>query len=70
MTRKYSNSKRPLLLKRQQIIEHWLELKSQGVDERTLQEVLKISRTTWPKSPPIRALWLVKLPAQNWHRLK
>ncbi len=47
MTRKYSNSKRPLLLKRQQIIEHRLELKAKGVDDKTLQDVLKISRATF-----------------------
>ena len=47
MTRKYSNSKRPLLLHRQQIIEHWLELKAQGIDDKTLQAVLKISRATF-----------------------
>lgn len=47
MTRHYSNSKRPLLLHRQQVIEHWTELKSKGVDDNTLQAVLKISRATF-----------------------
>lgn len=60
MTRKYSNSKRPLLLHRQQIIEHWLELKSQGVDDKTLQHVLKISRATffrWHREYKSRGLY-------------
>ena len=47
MTRHYSNSKRPILLHRQQIIEHWLELKAKGVDDQTLQTVLNISRATF-----------------------
>lgn len=47
MTRYYSNSKRPILLKRKQIIEHWIALKQQGVDDYTLQKVLHISRATF-----------------------
>lgn len=47
MTRKYSNSKRPILLKRKKIIEDWLELKSKGVDDDTLQRIFKISRATF-----------------------
>lgn len=47
MTRKYTGSKRSILLKRKKIVEDWLELKSQGVNEYTLQRVFKISRATF-----------------------
>ena len=47
MTRFYSNSKKQIILNRRDKIEHWLELKAKGVDDKTLQSVLKISRATF-----------------------
>ena len=39
MTRKYTGSKYPILLERKKIVENWLELKSQGVNEDTLFKI-------------------------------
>lgn len=47
MTRFYSNSKKELIYNRKLLLEHWLELKAKGVDDNTLQAVLKISRATF-----------------------
>lgn len=47
MTRHYANSQRKLILQRKQIIEDWLELKSQGVKDKMLQKVFHISRATF-----------------------
>ena len=47
MTRFYSNSKKQLIYNRKLLLEHWLELKAKGVDDKTLQSVLKISRATF-----------------------
>ena len=47
MTRFYSNSKKQIILNRRDKIENWLELKAKGVDDKTLESVLKISRATF-----------------------
>ena len=47
MTRFYSNSKKHILLDRKHKIELWLELKAKGLDDNTLQRVVKISRVTF-----------------------
>ena len=47
MTRFYSNSKKHILLDRKDKIELWLELKAKGLDDNTLQRVVKISRATF-----------------------
>ena len=47
MTRFYSNSKKSLIYNRKLLLEQWLELKHKGVDDKTLQAVLKISRATF-----------------------
>ena len=47
MTRFYSNSKKSLIYNRKLLLEQWLELKQKGVDDKTLQAVLKISRATF-----------------------
>lgn len=60
MTRKYTGSKRPILLERKKIVEDWLELKSQGINEDTLQHIFKISRATfyrWYKGFKSRGLY-------------
>ena len=46
MTRHYAHSQQNLIHQRKQIIEDWLELKSQGVDDKMLQKVFHISRAT------------------------
>lgn len=60
MTRKYTNSKRPILLKRKKIVEDWLELRAKGVDDNTLQGIFQISRATfyrWYKGYKSRDLY-------------
>ena len=63
MTRFYSNSKKELIYNRKLLLEHWLELKHKGVDDKTLQAVLKISRTTffrWNKAYNSHGLYGLK----------
>ena len=47
MTRFYSNSKKQIIFNRLDKIEQWTELKAKGVDDKTLQRVLHISRATF-----------------------
>lgn len=47
MTRFYSNSKKQLIYNRKLLLENWIELKSKGVDDNTLQHVFHISRATF-----------------------
>ena len=63
MTRFYSNSKKELIYNRKLLLEHWLELKHKGVDDNTLQSVLKISRATffrWNKAYNSHGLYGLK----------
>ena len=63
MSRFYSNSKKELIYNRKLLLEHWLELKAKGVDDNTLQAVLKISRATffrWNKAYNSRGVYGLK----------
>ena len=63
MTRFYSNSKKQLIYNRKLLLEHWLELKAKGVDDKTLQSVLKISHATffrWKRSYDSHGLYGLK----------
>ena len=63
MTRFYSNSKKELIYNRKLLLEHWLELKAQGVNDKTLQAVLKISRATffrWKRAYDSRGVYGLK----------
>ena len=73
MTRFYSNSKKELIYNRKLLLEHWLELKAKGVDDNTLQAVLKISRATffrWNKAYNSHGVYGLKPKSTRPHKVR
>ena len=73
MTRHYAHSQQKLIHQRKQIIEDWLGLKSQGVDDKMLQKVFHISRATffrWNRLYISKGISSLRIKSRKPHRVR
>lgn len=73
MTKHHLHSKQPVMLARERKIEDWLRLKAKGVDDKTCQIVVKISRATffrWHREYKRRGLSGLRPKSTRPHRIR